>query len=179
MPSARWDKRLYFQLSFSLVMSRHSAEKSLPRPKAFTWSAICALAMFGLNFLAIVNIYWSGGTLLCFMIASSIIAKFFQVLLLKNPVKLYYCAFFIADFLIPDFFIADFFIPDRFISEFFNANLFNADFFNADIATAKIFHSGFVLWVSGGLAIRLIIAFKLLADVSKASIRHGNPLHVC
>ena len=123
------------------------------------------------------------------MIASSIIAKFFQVLLLKNPVKLYYCAFFIADFLIPDFFIADFlipdffiadfFIPDRFISEFFNANLFNADFFNADIATAKIFHSGFVLWVSGGLAIRLIIAFKLLADVSKASIRHGNPLHVC
>ncbi|AQT48065.1 hypothetical protein BBC0122_019720 [Bartonella choladocola] len=69
------------------------------------------------------------------MIASSIIAKFFQFLLLKNPVKLYYCAFFNADFFIPDFFNAD----------FFNADLINADFFNADIATAKIFHSRFVL----------------------------------
>ena len=69
------------------------------------------------------------------MIASSIIAKFFQVLLLKNPVKLYYCGFFNADFFNAYLFNAD----------FFNADFFNADFFNADIATAKIFHSGFVL----------------------------------
>lgn len=150
-------------------MSRHSAEKSSPRPKSFTWLAICALEMFGLNFLAIVNIYWSGGTLLYFMIASSIIAKFFQVLLLKNPVKLYYCAFFN-----PDFFIPDFFIPDRFIADFFIPERFIAD-----IAIAKIFHSGFVLWASGGFTIGLIIAFKLPADVSKASIQYVKPLHVC